>query len=659
MELLSPAGNLELALAAFDGGADAVYCGLGRFNARERAENFTVDALGRLLRFSREHGKRVYVTFNTIIFENELDAMIESLAQLARFRPDALIVQDPGVARTVREYFPELVLHGSTQMGVHNSAGLLAAARMGFRRVILERQMTLDEIEAAARNSPVELELFVHGSLCCSLSGRCLLSSVLLGASGNRGQCRQLCRKRYRPEGKKPGFWLSPADLAAGALLERFRAAGIASLKIEGRLRTPDYVWKTARAYRLLLDSPDRAEAADEAAALLRSAVGRSPGTAFYDAGNWKRLIDPERSGVFGETAATVLRVLRRGVLAEVRTSLHLGDRLRIAAAGESFSLTAMERDRGVRLLRARAGDRVFLPGEFRAAPGDPVLRIGENGFDFSRRAAALPEFQQPLAVRVTAEATGFSGTIDGVPGVWTAATDFAAAEKRPLDAETVRAAFASGVPAGFVAETVTADVRGGFFVPAAALKELRRAFWAFFAPKLAAAELRPDIPEKLVRFALESSRAVPTAPVEVPPDAAVIPAFIPEGELPEARKRLLAAYRRGCRDFVVTHWHGFTLGAELSDVRLYAAFPFPVANSLAARAAAELGAVAAEIEPETPPETADALTARSVLPLYRSGRPVPLLVTRLPLPPGRWRDEENRTFRVETESGLTCLYSD
>ena len=182
MELLLPSGNPELALAAFDGGADAVYCGLsGLFNARMRAANFSLEELGKLVRYAGEHGKKVYVTLNTLVKEDELGAMFETLLNLRKLNVDAVIVQDPGVIYCAGKYFPELTLHGSTQMGIHNSAGVAAAAGLGLKRVILERQLPLPELRKIAAVSPLELEVFIHGSLCCSLSGRCLLSGFKIG----------------------------------------------------------------------------------------------------------------------------------------------------------------------------------------------------------------------------------------------------------------------------------------------------------------------------------------------------------------------------------------------------------------------------------------------------------------------------------------------
>ena len=192
-ELLAPAGNLECALAAVDAGADAVYCGLGRFNARSRAENLNLQTLGSLLDFMHSKKRKLYLTFNTLLFEDELPAAGEMLADLARLAPDALIVHDPGVLHMAKKYFPSLKVHGSTQMGIHNSAGVRAAADLGIERVILERQIPLNELERIVRNSPIEIEVFIHGSLCCSLSGRSTPSNAFSIQAILRARVRIVC----------------------------------------------------------------------------------------------------------------------------------------------------------------------------------------------------------------------------------------------------------------------------------------------------------------------------------------------------------------------------------------------------------------------------------------------------------------------------------
>ena len=262
IELLAPAGNMASALAAFDAGADAVYCGLKKFNARDRSENFTPQEMSKLIAYAHKNGKKVHITFNTLIKEPEIPAAAEELSMLADMGPDAVIVQDIGILAMIRDFFPSLTIHASTQMGFHNSAGLELASKTGAKRVILERQVTLDEINKMTdygNKLPLELEVFVHGALCCCLSGSCLFSSWSGGWSGNRGKCKQPCRRQYfnaGDAGRKQGeFLFSPDDLCAIDLLEDFRKAGVCSFKIEGRLRRADYVSKVVSAYRLLMDS--------------------------------------------------------------------------------------------------------------------------------------------------------------------------------------------------------------------------------------------------------------------------------------------------------------------------------------------------------------------------------------------------------------------
>ncbi|MBR2374206.1 MAG: U32 family peptidase, partial [Lentisphaeria bacterium] len=235
-ELLAPAGNPECAMAAIDAGADAVYCGLGRFNARCRAENFNPDTLGAMIDHMHSLGKKLYLTFNTLLFEEELEGAAEMLGELTRLAPDALIVHDPGVIFMAKKYFPSLKLHASTQMGIHNSAGVAAMAELGIERVILERQIPLNELEQIVKKSSIEIEVFIHGSLCCSLSGRCLLSAELCGGSGNRGCCKQPCRRSFETE-QGNIFPLSMRDLNAVEILPFLKKIGVSSLKIEGRLR--------------------------------------------------------------------------------------------------------------------------------------------------------------------------------------------------------------------------------------------------------------------------------------------------------------------------------------------------------------------------------------------------------------------------------------
>lgn len=666
MELLSPAGNLELALAAFDGGADAVYCGLsGAFNARMRAENFTPEKLGKLIRFAHENNKHVYVTLNTLVKENELGSMFETLLTLAHLCPDALIVQDPGVIATAKKYFPELKLHASTQMGIHNSAGVKFMERLGISRVILERQITLDELREISSSTNIELEVFVHGSLCCSLSGRCLLSGFLYGQSGNRGQCKQPCRRRFSASGKE-GFFLSPGDLCALSLVEEFDKLGIASLKIEGRLRSPDYVWKTARAYRTLLDAPPdrRAAAYAEAEKILNTALSRRKTLGFYDFPSKKPLIDSATSGVFGTPVAKVEKLTRRGIMITTLAPLHLGDRLRFqplsGGDGESFSLTAMERSPGVNALKVREKARVFIPGKFSANAGWQLLKIGENGFDFSRRAANLPDLRHQLDMEIFFSARQISVTING--NTVTRDCAFAPAEKHPLLPATVAEAFSS-MPEPWCAGKISVTVEGKFFVPAAELKQLRRDIWQCVAPALTLENYFADDAQKLENFFRDVS-TLPTQTADVfqqddGKNIFTIPPFIPERELLSWEKKITAAYCNGCRIFAAEHWHAFELLHKYTDITRIARFPLPLSNSRAGILFSELTCTAAECAPECSADDAEELRPRTPLHIIHRQNKLPLLVSRLPLKSGSWKDRDGNNFTVTRENGISQLFID
>jgi len=250
VELLSPAGDFESALAAFAYGADAVYCGLSDYSARAFAKNFSEDELRDLMRFARANGKKVYVTFNTLVEEREFEHAIERLALLEDIGVDGIIVQDLGIAKIARERFPGLALHASTQLVAHNLEGVVALKELGFKRVVLARELSLEETAFIAKRCRIELESFIHGALCYSLSGLCLFSAMEKGRSGNRGKCAYCCRMEH--EGRHP-FSMKDLRLAEGA--RSLAAAGVASLKIEGRMKSPLYVATVTDYYRHILDS--------------------------------------------------------------------------------------------------------------------------------------------------------------------------------------------------------------------------------------------------------------------------------------------------------------------------------------------------------------------------------------------------------------------
>lgn len=258
IELLSPVGDFECLKAAVQNGADAVYFGANLFSARAFASNFDDELLEQAINYAKIRGVKTNLTLNTLIKNNEMAEAINLAKKAYEFGIDAIIVQDLGLARYLINNFPELHVHGSTQMSVHNLDGAKKLKELGFSRVVLSRELNIDEIEHICKNSNIEIETFVHGALCISYSGQCLFSSMVGGRSGNRGKCAQPCRLPYELLENNStidkGFLLSPRDLCGLEFLPQLVSAGVDCFKIEGRMKTPEYVATVTRIYRKYLD---------------------------------------------------------------------------------------------------------------------------------------------------------------------------------------------------------------------------------------------------------------------------------------------------------------------------------------------------------------------------------------------------------------------
>ncbi|AKL97618.1 peptidase U32 family protein [Endomicrobium proavitum] len=277
LEILAPAGSKETFIAAVAAQADAIYLGLENFSARSKAQNFTRSQFYDCVNFARKNNVKVYVALNTLIKQKELSDAIKQINFIASCGADAVIAQDLGVANIVKQYFPQLKLHASTQAAIHNSYGVLEAQKAGFKRIVLARELSFQEIKSISSKTNAELEVFVHGALCFSVSGVCLMSSFIGGASGNRGMCAQPCRRRY-DIGAKSGFYMSPKDLNLSAHIRELKQSGVSSLKIEGRMKSPQYVYKTVKAYKMLA-SDDGIQTANQARALLEQDFARAKTT--------------------------------------------------------------------------------------------------------------------------------------------------------------------------------------------------------------------------------------------------------------------------------------------------------------------------------------------------------------------------------------------
>jgi len=296
VELLAPAGDLESFYAAINNGADAIYLGLSNFNARAKAINFTLENISQVVSFAHMHDVKIYVTINTLIRDEEILEFINMIKECQRAKVDAYIIQDFGVVELLKKYFPNAIMHASTQMGIHNLEGAKVAEKLGFKRVVLSRETTLEDIKEIKNNTSLELEYFVQGALCVSFSGNCYMSSMISGYSGNRGKCEQFCRKKYlaiADTKEERGYHLSARDLCLANELKNLVDVGIMSFKIEGRLRRPGYVATSVAIYKSIIEN-DFAPISEEQLQNLKTAFSRGE----Y---NYSAYLHNEKSNIINE----------------------------------------------------------------------------------------------------------------------------------------------------------------------------------------------------------------------------------------------------------------------------------------------------------------------------------------------------------------------
>ena len=257
-ELLVPAGDFECVRAGVQNGADCIYFGANMFSARASAKNFSREELKQVIEYCKIRNVKTNLTLNTLITDSEFADAVEVAKTAYEYGIDAIIVQDLGLARYLIKHLPGIEIHGSTQMSVHNLEGVLELEKLGFKRVVLAREVPINEIEYIRNNCNVDLEIFIHGALCISYSGQCLFSSLVGGRSGNRGKCAQPCRLPYtlleEDKAIDKGYLLSPKDLCSLEYLPKLINLGVNSFKIEGRMKTPEYVATVTRIYRKYID---------------------------------------------------------------------------------------------------------------------------------------------------------------------------------------------------------------------------------------------------------------------------------------------------------------------------------------------------------------------------------------------------------------------
>jgi len=261
MKIVAPAGNMERFYSAISATADEIYLGLKGFGARRNAENFTVEELKQAIDYAHLRGSRIFLTLNTIMTNREIELLYPTLKDLYNYGLDAIIVQDLGYAEYLHKNFPSIEIHGSTQMTVANYYEINYLKELGFKRIVLPRELSFEEIKEIRKNTDIELEVFVSGSLCISFSGNCYMSSFIGGRSGNRGMCAQPCRKEYKTSCGEKSYFLSPKDQLYGLdEIKKLQEIGVESIKVEGRMKDISYVYETVSYFRNLINGIDKEE---------------------------------------------------------------------------------------------------------------------------------------------------------------------------------------------------------------------------------------------------------------------------------------------------------------------------------------------------------------------------------------------------------------
>ena len=448
IELLAPAGNFEALQAAVSAGADAVYLGLDVFNARRGADNFTMKTLREACDFAHLRGVKVYLTFNTIIFEREMKHAMETVRQAYRAGVDAFIVQDLGIASEMQRTLPRARVHISTQMNTHSLAGVEAAASLGAKRITFARELSLEQIAMltdAAAQLGLETEAFGHGALCVCFSGKCLMSSMIGGRSANRGTCAQPCRLPYelknaalRKALPSPGeHLLSPKDLCTIDLLDKYLYAGVASLKIEGRMKSPDYVYAVVGVYRAVLNrlfavrdaggEGDSWKATPEERNTLAEAFSRGFTTAYVEHARGNEIMSYTRPNNRGVFIGRVTKVVKDAAFISSERKLIKGDVIEIWTKKGRSNFTIIDdavTKNGVRLafqkgdksvVAIREGDRAFrvrsAAASFDAQPNEPrvpvnisvALKLGQPAYVY----ASAPNRTDAQGVPIYVEAFG------------------------------------------------------------------------------------------------------------------------------------------------------------------------------------------------------------------------------------------------------------
>lgn len=521
VELLAPAGSREALVAAVENGANAIYLAGNAFGARAYASNFDREALREAIHFAHLRKVAIHVTVNTIVADEEMGPLRDYLRFLYEAGADAVLVQDLGVARVAHETVPDLPLHASTQMSVSSLEGVRALAELGFTRVVLARELSLKEIRHICAHAPVEIETFMHGALCVCYSGQCLMSSMIGGRSGNRGRCAQPCRLPYTLVdekgqdvlGDKAGsYLLSPRDLSTIDVIPDLIEAGVSSLKIEGRMKRPEYVATVVRTYREAIDTYYRGKGyavTQEERDDLAQIFNRDFTTAYLEGRPGKAMMSDRRPNNRGLLIGRVTAYDwdRRIVTVKLSGRLGLGDQVDfwVKVGGRvTATISALTDAKGRAVEEGQAGDTVSFAIPSAVRDHDRVFKVYDARLMERAKetyASGAPVRRIPVAIEVRA-AVGEPLTVtfcDAEGHRGEGRTDFIGepARKRPLSEEIIRKQVSRLGTSVYEMKSLHCDIEGEVMVPMSEINEARRkAVEALDALRLREIEAREHRPE-------------------------------------------------------------------------------------------------------------------------------------------------------------------
>src|SRR3989339_1019163 len=501
-ELLSPAGNMECFFAAVENGANAVYFGLKDFSARASAGNFAIDDASKAITYARKRSVKVYIAINPLIKTHELESVVDYLIALDELQPDAVILQDLGLLYLIQSRFPHFQLHASTQMTIHNLSGVKRLERMGFKRVILSRELSIDEIKNISQNTSMEIEVFVHGALCYSYSGLCFFSSMMGGRSGNRGRCAQPCRMYYKSQPDEGGYLFSMKDLRTLSQIKALMTAGIHSFKIEGRMKSSEYVAAVTHTYRQAIDGKLKDEEAAihlmntvfsrEAACsyLIKENGQRNSKTVNIDAIKASDMINPSYPASIGSYAGEVIKSGKGYVTIRADADIGVRDLLQVFEnSSEEPALLHVKNIKvdGKRVFGIKAGNIAIVDTERQYKQGARIYLLSSQKVKemFAPKVPKkLDASKMPVDVEIKIRPDSIE--IKGITKGFSFSRDYPVKlEKgihRTTDAENIKECLARLGKTPFELAGIHAEISGELFVPLSVLNEIRRDYFQIFS---------------------------------------------------------------------------------------------------------------------------------------------------------------------------------